>query len=262
MTLMPRLIPVLQIIGSSAVKTTQFQHPRYIGSALNTLRIFSDLQADELIVIDLSDVDTRASKEHRQFLETLACQAEMPVTYGGRIENVKTSLNAVRLGFEKVIVGRAYYSRAGIAEDIASFLGRQAVVRAIDVLEKHNGYEVLTGTGRLKLSLCEEDLGLTSGDEAHGELLVTSVAREGMRCGIDEALVRAFAQRSSTPLVVNGGVSSIEEAIQAVRLGASGVAIGDLSINLEHRNAVLVHLPCSTDLTRYRTPGLSSDLRP
>jgi len=260
MTLMPRLIPVLQIIGSSAVKTTQFQHPRYIGSALNTLRVFSDQEADEVVVIDLSDGETKASQKHWDFLEMLAGQAGMPVSYGGRIADMKTSRALVRLGFEKVVLGRACYSRPNLADEVAAFLGRQAVVRAIDVLETGNEYKIATDSQKLDLRLDDLNFELICGDEAYGELLVTSVTREGMRCGLDHALVRWFAHRVSTPLLVNGGLRSVEDAIQAVSAGASGVAAGDLSVNLQHGRAVLAHLPCGEELTKFRTRQLGSTL--
>jgi cyclase len=243
MTLMPRLIPILQICGTSAVKTTTFADARYVGSAINSLRIFSELEADELFVIDLSDEETRFSGHHLSFLESLCSEGFMPLAYGGRVSGVEQAVKLARIGFEKIVLGTAAFHNPSVVSDIARVLGAQAVVLAVDVAEDNSGHRVLVegGSRETGMSLKARLKEVSSRDV--GEVLVTSINREGTRDGLDLEAARSAVAHTHVPVIVSGGARSLENCITALELGASAVALGETVVALGHRNGTLVHLP-------------------
>ena len=127
-----RIIPCLQLISESLVKTIRFDKYGYIGDPVNTVRIFNELEVDELAFLDI-----RASKEKREpnfeILHQIADECFMPLSYGGGINSVDLAKKIFNLGFEKVILNTAPFHRPELISEIAKIYGTQAVVVAIDV---------------------------------------------------------------------------------------------------------------------------------
>lgn len=255
MTLMPRLIPILQIRGTSAVKTTQFAGARYIGNAVNSMRIYSELEADELIVLDLTESQTRFSARHMSFLESLCSEGFMPLSYGGRVSSVDRAVSLARIGFEKVVLGTAAVEHPRLVSQTASVLGAQAVVLAVDVVADGSGHRVVIdgGSRQTSLSLAER-LSEVPADEV-GEVLVTSVDREGLKVGLDQRAVHSAVSLTQVPVVVSGGAKSLEDCAIALRMGASAVAIGEIAVSLGGADSTLVHLPPGFDNVQGLVPG-------
>ncbi len=250
MTVMPRLMPILQIQDSSAVKTTGFGGARYIGSALNSIRMFSEIEVDELVVIDLSDPNHRQSIQHMQFLEEFCSEGFMPLSYGGRVSSVEEAVRLARLGFEKVIVGTASFMNSTLMRSIADQLGGQAVVASIDVRRSSADYAVFSHSGTRLVPLTLEQRLEELATQTVGEILLTSIDREGRRVGIDLALVQAAVGLTEVPLVIAGGTATISDCVSALQAGASAVAIGDTAVCLDGPTGTLVHLPPNADQVR------------
>lgn len=243
MTAMPRLIPILQVQGTSQVKTTQFRKPRYVGSAINSMRIFSEIEADEVIVIDLTSDSVKRSKEHVAFLESLCNEALMPLAYGGGVASAPDAVSLARLGFEKIVLGTAVHLRPGVINDVADALGAQVVIAAVDVRRIRNDYEVFIRQGRHSSGVNVYRYLDRLAGEPVGEVFVTSVDREGLRVGLDEKLLSIAIQNTTVPVIVSGGACSERDFRLSIREGASALAIGELAVCLEKTEATLVHLP-------------------
>jgi cyclase len=248
-TVLPRLIPILQICGSSAVKTTAFRNQRYVGSAINSMRLFSELEVDELIVIDLTKESDKCLPSHRHFLEQLSSEASMPLAYGGSVSGVSQAVLLARMGFEKVVVGRAGLRDPSLMRDMAEVLGSQALVAAVDATVRAGVFRVWDNDKKVATDSLVEDRLESLLREPIGEVLLTLVEREGTRAGLDPALIQQGVSRTQVPLVVSGGASSMADCQRAVVLGASAVAIGELTVRPGLESGTLVHLPAGASGT-------------
>lgn len=242
--LQTRIIPCLQLINESLVKTVKFDKYGYIGDPVNTVRIFNELEVDELAFVDI-----RASKEKRApnfaILRQIADECFMPLSYGGGISDFDTAQRIFQAGFEKIILNTASFSRPQLITGIAKVYGSQAVVIAVDVKKSFLGkYEVysLSGTINEKKKPAEwvkqvEDLGA-------GEILLTSIDREGTWKGFDVDLIRQVSEATTLPVVVQGGAGTIEDIGKAVKEGkASAVALGSMVVYQAKDFGVLVNFP-------------------
>ena len=145
-----RIIPCLLIQNENLVKTTRFKNPRYIGDIINTVRIFNELEVDELILLDII-ATTSSLKPNFELLEDLANECFMPLAYGGGINNVKDAKRIIELGFEKIVVNSSNFIDEYLISSIASELGSQSVVGAIDVKKDFFGnYKVYSESATKK----------------------------------------------------------------------------------------------------------------
>jgi cyclase len=244
-----RIIPCLLLDGSSLVKTVRFREAAYIGDPANTVRIFNELEVDELCVLDI-----RATKERREpsyaLLEEIASEAFMPLSYGGGVRDVETVGRLLRIGFEKVVVNTALRDTPQVVRRAADAYGSQAIVASIDVRKKFLGrYEVMveggsraTGDDPVTWARRAEQLGA-------GEILLTAIDREGTWTGFDTALVSAVTRSVSVPVIAHGGAGSVRDIGDAVRVGgASAVALGSMVVFQGKDLGVLVSFPEPGDL--------------
>jgi cyclase len=247
-----RIIPCLQLIDESLVKTVKFDKHGYIGDPVNTVRIFNELEVDELAFIDI-----RASRENRgpnfEILCHIADECFMPLSYGGGVNSVDLAKRIFNQGFEKIILNTASFRQPQLISEIAKIYGSQAVVVAVDVRKSFLGkYEVysLSGTVNEKRKPVEwvkhaEELGA-------GEILLTSIDREGTWKGFDLDLIRQVSEATSLPVIAHGGAASVEDVGKAVKEGkASAVALGSMVVYQGKDMGVLVNFPDKGILEKY-----------
>ncbi|MFT4523208.1 MAG: cyclase, partial [Bacteroidia bacterium] len=127
-----RIIPCLQLIDDALVKCVKFKNPSYIGDPINTVRIFNELEVDELCFLDI-----RATKEKRapnlQILRDIANECFMPLSYGGGVKDATTALNILSIGFEKIVFNTALFEHPEVITELAKVAGNQSVIASIDV---------------------------------------------------------------------------------------------------------------------------------
>jgi cyclase len=237
----PRVIPCLLLDGPRLVKTTRFADPVYLGDPVNTVRILSDKQVDELIVLDIGSRSGGALQY--DLLRQLAGECFMPLCVGGGVNDVQQFRTLVHLGVEKVAVNTAAVQNPGLVTEASRLFGRQAVAVSIDVRVNAQGRQTVhvdggrrdTGLDPLQHAREAERLGA-------GELLLTSVDREGTRKGYDLDLVARISAAVDCPVVAHGGAASMQSLAQAVAAGASAVAAGSLfSLYGPHRAALVTY---------------------
>ena len=146
-----RIIPCLQLINESLVKTVKFNKYGYIGDPVNTVRIFNELEVDELCFLDI-----RATKENRSpnfnILKEIADECFMPLSYGGGIKDAETAKKILSIGFEKIILNTVAYDSPNIVSDIAKYSGNQSVIGSIDIKKNIFGnYSIYTNNGTKKI---------------------------------------------------------------------------------------------------------------
>ncbi len=246
-----RVIPCLQLRQDSLVKTVRFRRPAYIGDPVNTVRIFNELEVDELAFLDI-----RASIEGRgpnlAILREIADECFMPLSYGGGIGDLATAERILQIGFEKLILNSAPLANPRLITELASCFGSQAIIVAIDV--KRTLFQRLRVTGRSGTEV-HDMTAVRWAQEAErlgaGEILLTSIDREGTWQGFDVALTSQVTHAVTVPVIAHGGAGGIEHIRAVVHEGgASAVALGSLVVYQGRQSGVLVNFPDKLALTR------------
>lgn len=238
-----RIIPALLLRDRALVKTVRFGKFRYIGDPANTVRIFNELEVDELCFLDISAARSRVAPDFN-LLRDIASECFMPLAYGGGIVSLEMAKRIYDTGFEKVVINTAACESPTLIEEIAKVYGSQAVVASIDVGRDWLGREgVFTRGGKKR----KQDNPVTwAGDlesRGAGEILLTSIPREGTYEGFDLDLVKAVSAAVEIPVIAHGGAGEIAHIRQAVDAGASAVALGSLVVFQKKDMGVLVNFP-------------------
>ena len=246
-----RIIPALLLRNESLVKTVRFGRFTYVGDPCNTVRIFNELEVDELIFLDIA-----ATREGRapnlKVLADIANECFMPLGYGGGIRALDQAKAIFDIGFEKVVINTHAVEKPDFIAELAAQYGSQAVIASIDVQQGFLGRKLVrTGSGRRRTSLDPVFWAKEVEARGAGEILLTSIDREGTWSGFDLELVKSVADAVRIPVIAHGGGGSVEHIGDAVkRAGASAVALGSMVVFQKKGMGVLVNFPDRKQLER------------
>ncbi len=244
-----RVIPCLLLKDGSLVKTVRFNKLSYIGDPVNTVRIFNELEVDELMFLDIF-----ASKEKRSInfnmLHQIADECFMPLSYGGNIQSVEQAKKIFGIGFEKIIVNSNAFKNLKLIEDLSSYFGSQSIVGSIDVKRDIWGKErIYSHHGKKKQ---KDDLIVWAKhleNSGVGELMITSIDREGSWEGYDINIMRRITENVQVPVIANGGAGSIKDIHNVVKEGGvSACAVGSMVVYQKKGMGVLVNFPDRREL--------------
>jgi cyclase len=239
----PRVIPCLLLRGHGLVKTKKFKDAVYVGDPVNAVRIFSEKEADELVILDI-DASKEGREPNYELIEEIAGECLMPIGYGGGITSLAQVRRLIRSGIEKVVINSvAALGSMQVISDAAAAFGSQAVVGALDV--RHallKGYRVMAKSGTVETSLRVEDHCQALVKAGAGEILVNSIDGDGTMAGFDLKLIKRVADCVDVPVVACGGAGSIAHQSQAIREGgASAVSAGSMFVFHGKHRAVLIN---------------------
>lgn len=239
-----RVIPALLLRHESLVKTVGFRKFTYVGDPCNTVRIFNELEVDELLFLDIT-ASTDGRGPNLKLLVNIANECFMPLGYGGGIRSLADAKAVFDIGFEKVAVNSCAMDNPALLPDIASQYGSQAVIASIDVKSGLLGKPtVRTRAGRHNTGRDPVEWAQEVEQRGAGEILLTSIDREGTWAGFDLDLVKRIADAVSIPVIAHGGAGSIDDIGKVVKLGnASAVALGSLVVFQKKDMGVLVNFP-------------------
>jgi len=248
---LPRIIPVLLLKGKGLVKTVKFKNPTYIGDPINAVRIFNELEADELVFLDII-----ASKQGRtidlQFVKDIGDEAFMPFAVGGGIKSLNTVEEVLRNGAEKVVLNSVAVKEPDLIYRAASVFGSQSIVVAIDVKKNIFGDRkvyIEDGTQRCNASILER-VKAAEGRGA-GEIIIQSIDRDGTMSGYDLELIREVSETVSIPVIALGGAGCKEHLKDAIEAGkASAAAAGSMFVFHGPRKGVLVNYPAKDEIAQ------------
>ena len=242
---------MLLLRNESLVKTVKFEKFRYIGNPCNTVRIFNELEVDELLFLDIA-----ASRDHRlpnlRVLRDIANECFMPLGYGGGITTVEQARSIFEIGFEKVSVNTAALRDPSVVSALAEEFGSQAIIGSIDVRKSILGKPcVYSATVRHKPFKDPVEWARKLEELGVGEILLTSVDREGSWSGFDLELVRRVSESVNVPVIAHGGAGHPQHIEAVVKdSGASAVAMGSMLVFQKKDMGVLVNFPDKEQLER------------
>lgn len=248
-TLRTRIIPALLLRNESLIKTVRFSKFTYVGDPVNTVRIFNELEVDELLFLDIF-----ASRENRspnlRVLADIANECFMPLSYGGGISSLEQAKSVFDIGFEKVAINTQAAENPSLIGKIASHYGSQAVIASIDVKRGlFGGKTVRTLGGKSDTRRAPVDWAKEVEQLGAGEILLTSIDREGTWDGFDLELVKSITDTVSIPVIAHGGAGTLEHIGQVVKkANASAVALGSMVVFQKKGMGVLVNFPSQIEL--------------
>jgi cyclase len=214
-----RVIPCLDVDGGRVVKGTNFVDLRDAGDPVELAERYDREGADELVFLDIT-----ATHERRETIVDLARRTAdnvfIPFTIGGGIRSVQDAQGVLDAGADKVGVNSAAVARPELIGEMAEVFGAQCVVLAIDAKRVGDGWEVFvaggrTATGRDALAWAREGV-----ERGAGEILLTSMDRDGTNDGYDLELTGALAREVGVPVIASGGAGTLEHLAEALRAGA------------------------------------------
>ncbi|AXX86640.1 glycosyl amidation-associated protein WbuZ [Malaciobacter marinus] len=247
-----RVIPCLLLKNESLVKTVKFKEYNYIGDPVNTVRIFNELEVDELMFLDIF-----ASKENRninfKILTDIANECFMPLSYGGNIKSLDDAKKIFEIGFEKVVINSNAFNNIKLIEEISKYFGNQSVVGSIDIKKSFFGSQkIYSHHGKYKQSIEVLEWVKELEKAGVGELLVTSIDKEGTWDGYDLDLIESITSNVQIPVVANGGCGKIEHLGEVVKKAkASACAVGSMVVYQKKDMGVLVNFPDRKNLEKY-----------
>ena len=245
----PRVIPVLLLKDRSLVKTERFKNERYIGDPINAVKIFNDLEADELVFLDIL-----ASKENRtiatEFVEDVGSEANMPFSVGGGIRTLEDIERLTSAGAEKVVICTYAAQNPDFIKQASSNFGTSTIAVCMDVKNRFlKGNRVCTHSGSKVTQYTPVDFAKMMESNGAGELIVQSIERDGRMNGYDIELIKEVSEAVSIPVVALGGAGSLDDLKSACQKGyASSVAAGSLFVFHGPRRGVLINYPSQSEI--------------
>lgn len=245
-----RVIPCLLLRNRGLVKTIKFKNPTYVGDPINTVRIYNEKEVDELIFLDITATPEKR-KPPFKIIGEIASECFMPFAYGGGITNIEDAKTIFSLGAEKVAINSYAAESPALVTQLAELFGSQAVVVSIDVKKNLFGkYEVCTHSGKKKTKRDPVGYAVQMEQIGAGEILLTSIDRDGTMEGYDVDLIRQVTGAVNIPVIACGGAGRLEDFSKAVTLGgASAVAAGSMVVYQGKNRSVLINFPTKQQLT-------------
>jgi len=219
-----RVIPCLDIRDGRVVKGKRFENLVDVGDPASLAARYSAEGADELVILDIS----ASLQERRPFFDivrTVASTVAIPLTVGGGIRSIEDITELLRAGADKVALNSVLVDDPGLLTRAAARVGSQALVASIDASRENGGWRVRTRSATHETSLDAVEWGRQLVAYGAGELLITSIDRDGMKSGYDCSLLRALHESVRVPIVASGGAGTREHVLEALQTGKADAVL-------------------------------------
>ena len=223
MTLAKRIIPCLDVDKGRVVKGVNFLNIRDAGDPIEIAKRYDDEGADEITMLDIT-----ASHETRdttyKTVENIASQVFIPLTVGGGVRKIEDIKKLLRSGADKVSINTAAVENPDFVKEAADKFGSQCIVVAVDAKLKEDSsssWEVVTYGGRNRTGIDVQEWTTQVADYGAGEILLTSMDRDGTKEGFDNELVFQVASSIDIPVIASGGVGNLQHLIDGIQIGGA-----------------------------------------
>ncbi len=232
MGLAKRIIPCLDVDNGRVVKGTNFVDIRDAGDPVEAAKLYNDAGADELCFLDITaSVDKRDTIAH--VVEQVANEVFIPLTVGGGVRSIADIRRLLNAGADKVAINTTAVKQPEFIQEASDYFGNQCIVVAIDAKQTHglpidnqaNAWEIFTHGGRNPTGLDALFWAEKMASYGAGELLVTSMDRDGTKNGFDNALMREIAQRVEVPIIASGGVGNLQHLADGITEGLADAVL-------------------------------------
>ena len=222
-----RLIPSLLLRDGRCVKGRQFGDFRDTGNPLTAARVYDAQGADELIFLDVA-----ATGEGRattlEIVQQVATECFMPLCVGGGVRSVADFRSLLQAGADKVSINTVAVEEPAVITDAARRFGNQCVVLSVDARAVGDDYEVVTRSATNPTGLAVTDWVREAVERGAGEVLITSIDREGTMEGYDLELIRRVADSVEVPVIAHGGCGTLRHLVEGIEAGADAVSCASM----------------------------------
>lgn len=222
-----RIIPIELLDDGRLIKTVGFSAPRDVGDPVKSSQVYSDQDADELILLNIA-------REHRdievlvEVVARIARECFVPFTVGGGVGSLEDAARLFEAGADKVLVNSAAYTQPDLITKIGNRYGQQAVVVGIDARSETTGFVLFSNCGRRQEIVSLSDHVAAVAAAGAGEIMIQSIDRDGAMVGYDLSLLQSVIAMSPVPVIVAGGAGDFMHLKQAFDAGADAAACGSL----------------------------------
>lgn len=219
-----RVIPTLLLKEVGLVKGMAFDSWRRVGTVLPAIRVYNTREVDELILVDITATADRRDPDYTE-ISGFSGDCFVPLSVGGGVNSLEQITELLRVGADKVCINSAAYQNPELIKLASEKFGSQCVVVSVDVKKNSKGYyECMSHSGKKATGLNVSEWCLHVASLGAGEILLTSVERDGTMLGYDLDLIKSVCSQMSIPVIASGGAGNYEHMYQAVQAGASAVA--------------------------------------
>ena len=219
-----RIIPCLDVKNGRVVKGINFVDLKDAGDPVEQAKIYSDGGADEICFLDIT-----ASNENRDTIydvvERTSKKCFVPLTVGGGIKNVDDISKLLNCGADKVSINTAAVQNSEVIVESSRKFGSQCIVVAIDAKKNNNKWEIFTHGGRNKTGIDAIEFAKKMEDCGAGELLVTSMDRDGTQIGYDIELMSNISSKINIPIIASGGVGNLDHLVDGIKIGNASAVL-------------------------------------
>ena len=219
-----RIIPCLDVKNGRVVKGINFVDLQDAGDPVEQAKIYSDGGADEICFLDIT-----ASNENRDTIYEVVKETSkkcfVPLTVGGGVRNIEDINKLLNCGADKVSINTAAVQDANVVVESSKKFGSQCIVVAIDAKKKGDKWDVYTHGGRNNSGLDALDFAKKMEDSGAGELLVTSMDRDGTQIGYDIDLMKKISKMVNIPLIASGGVGNLDHMVEGIKEGNASAVL-------------------------------------
>ena len=219
-----RIIPCLDVKNGRVVKGINFVNLKDAGDPVEQAKIYSDGGADEICFLDIT-----ASNENRDTIydvvERTSKKCFVPLTVGGGVRSVEDISKLLNCGADKVSINTAAVQNSKVVEESSKKFGSQCIVVAIDAKQNGSKWEVFTHGGRNNSNIDALEFSKKMESSGAGELLVTSMDRDGTQVGYDINLMSEISSRVNIPLIASGGVGNLDHLVEGIKLGNASAVL-------------------------------------
>lgn len=215
-----RIIPTLLIKDVGLVKGVGFDSWRRVGTVMPAVKVYNRRQVDELIVVDITASADGRGPDLAE-VSDFASECFVPLTVGGGVRSIDDIRSLLRAGADKVAVNTICYENPDLVRDAARMFGSQCVVASIDARREGDGWQCYARSGKLACGVDPVSHARRMEAAGAGEILITSIERDGAMEGYDLALIRAVADAVSIPVIASGGAGSYADFHKAITEGGA-----------------------------------------
>lgn len=224
-----RVMPTLLFDRVGLVKGVAFDAWRRVGSAMQAVKVYNMRQVDELVFLDINATRTGEGPD-LQTIDELADECFMPMTVGGGVRDINDVRNLLKVGADKVAINTSAIHNPKLITQAADRFGAQCIVVSIDFKQHDDGsYEVFTTSGTKATGLDPVQVAIDAQASGAGEILLTSIGRDGTMTGYDVALTQQVCEQVTIPVIASGGAGEYSHMLEVIKQGgASAVAAASM----------------------------------
>ena len=219
-----RIIPCLDVKNGRVVKGINFVNLKDAGNPVEQAKIYSDGGADEICFLDIT-----ASNENRETIYEVVKETSkkcfVPLTVGGGVRNVEDINKLLNCGADKVSINTAAVQNSKVVIESSKKFGSQCIVVAIDAKKRNDSWEIFTHGGRNETGINAIEFSKQMEENGAGELLITSMDRDGTQIGYDIELMRNISSIVNIPIIASGGVGNLDHLVDGIKLGNASAVL-------------------------------------